>query len=289
MANSKNNFKGGYGFTAMDNRLFYLQEVLAPSSFGLLIRIYRMTEGYDGYAKALSNAYLQTLCNMSKNTVSTAIKDLEGLNLIHTKKRARATTLFKVNLEQIDIMFQEIKAKSDLCFPNIDIDSNNDESQNLTQCFPNNDQVPSQNLGATKENLTKKTLLKKSSKEKPKPKFDALSYPIPSFIEQENWNDFVAMRKEIKKPLTETAAKRLISKLKEFDANGFDVNDSLDYSIMSQYQGVFERSRKQQSNNQVNRHATKQPQADCYANRIDAQLAAENELRMRTVNQGEYS
>lgn len=134
-----------------------------------------------------------------------------------------------------------------------------------------------------------KNITQEEKPKKSKDKFDALSYPIPSFIEQENWNDFVAMRKEIKKPLTETAAKRLISKLTEFDANGFDVNDSLDYSIMSQYQGVFERSRKQQSNNQVNRHATKQPQADCYANRIDAQLAAENELRMRTVNQGEYS
>lgn len=110
---------------------------------------------------------------------------------------------------------------------------------------------------------------------KSKPKFDALTYPIPSFIKQENWNDFVAMRKEIKKPLTETAAKRLISKLTEFDANGFDANESLDYSIMGQYQGVFERNRKQQSNNQVNgneRHNTannsnqpKQSSADAYA------------------------
>ena len=83
------------------------------------------------------------------------------------------------------------------------------------------------------------------------------------------------MRKEIKKPLTETAAKRLISKLTEFDANGFDANESLDYSIMGQYQGVFERNRKQQSNNQVNgneRHNTannsnqpKQSSADAYA------------------------
>lgn len=290
MANSKNNFKGSYGFTAMDNRLFYLQEVLATNSFGLLIRLYRMTEGYDGKPKALSNSYLQKLCNMSKNTVSTAIKDLEKLNLIHTKKRARATTLFKVNLEQIDVMFQEIKAESDLCIPKFDLDSNNDDSQNLTQCFPKIDQVSSQNLGATKENLTNKTSLKKSSKEKPKPKFDALSYPIPNFIEQENWNDFVAMRNEIKKPLTETAAKRLISKLTEFDANGFDANESLDYSIMGQYQGVFERNRKQQTNYQGNNHAnhqsannqhqTKQSSADIYA----AKLAEQRRQRDQAAN-----
>ena len=108
---------------------------------------------------------------------------------------------------------------------------------------------------------------------KQKPKFDALTYPIPSFIKQENWNDFVAMRKEIKKPLTETAAKRLISKLTEFDANGFDANESLDYSIMGQYQGVFERNRKQQSNNQVNNYEQpKQSRYDSHKQSLTEQL-----------------
>lgn len=101
-----------------------------------------------------------------------------------------------------------------------------------------------------------------------------MTYPIPSFIKQENWNDFVAMRKEIKKPLTETAAKRLISKLTEFDANGFDANESLDYSIMGQYQGVFERNRKQQSNNQVNRNERHQPDNSQPSKKYDTNTSA---------------
>lgn len=117
-----------------------------------------------------------------------------------------------------------------------------------------------------------KNITQEEKPKKSKPKFDALTYPIPSFIKQENWNDFVAMRKEIKKPLTETAAKRLISKLTEFDANGFDANESLDYSIMGQYQGVFERNRKQQSNNQVNNYEQpKQSQSDSYNNMLEQQ------------------
>ena len=117
-----------------------------------------------------------------------------------------------------------------------------------------------------------KNITQEEKPKKQKPKFDALTYPIPSFIKQENWNDFVAMRKEIKKPLTETAAKRLISKLTEFDANGFDANESLDYSIMGQYQGVFERNRKQQSNNQVNNYEQpKQSQSDSYNNMLEQQ------------------
>lgn len=117
-----------------------------------------------------------------------------------------------------------------------------------------------------------KNITQEEKPKKQKPKFDALTYPIPSFIKQENWNDFAAMRKEIKKPLTETAAKRLISKLTEFDANGFDANESLDYSIMGQYQGVFERNRKQQSNNQVNNYEQpKQSQSDSYNNMLEQQ------------------
>lgn len=119
-----------------------------------------------------------------------------------------------------------------------------------------------------------KNITQEEKPKKPKPKFDALTYPIPSFIKQENWNDFVAMRKEIKKPLTETAAKRLISKLTEFDANGFDANESLDYSIMGQYQGVFERNRKQQSNNQVNANGQqpKQSRYDSHKQSLTEQL-----------------
>lgn len=119
-----------------------------------------------------------------------------------------------------------------------------------------------------------KNITQEDKPKKSKPKFDALSYPIPSFIEQENWNDFVAMRKEIKKPLTETSSKRTVNALVKFDANGFDANDSLDYSIANNYPGVFERSRKQQSNNQVNRNGQqpKQSRYDSHKQSIQQQL-----------------
>lgn len=131
-----------------------------------------------------------------------------------------------------------------------------------------------------------KNITQEEKPKKPKPKFDALTYPVPSFIKQENWNDFVAMRKEIKKPLTETAAKRLISKLTEFDANGFDANESLDYSIMGQYQGVFERSRKQQSNNQVNNYAGQQSKYDSHKQSLTEQL--QQQFAAEEAEQGAY-
>lgn len=93
---------------------------------------------------------------------------------------------------------------------------------------------------------------------KDKSTFNALSYPVPSFVDKENWNDFVEMRKRIKKPLTETSCKRLVNKIIKLDEDGFDVNDSLDYSITGDYQTVFERKRKT-NNFQGNTHANNQP------------------------------
>ena len=165
MAAHKKRFTGTHGFTAMDNRLFYLQEQLTPNAFSLIIRLYRMTEGYDGKPKALANAYFQKTCNMSKNTVTKALTELEEMGLIYTKRRARASTLYLINLEKMDDIFQEIRESIISDFDdesqnmgNID----NDESQNMTQCFPEYDLHESQNMGANKEN-TKENIIKENT------------------------------------------------------------------------------------------------------------------------------
>lgn len=169
MATHKKRFTGTHGFTAMDNRLFYLQEQLTPNAFSLIIRLYRMTEGYDGKPKALANAYFQKTCNMSKNTVTKALTELEELGLIYTKRRARASTLYLINLEKMDDIFQEIRESIISDFDNDESqdlgnieNDENDESQNMTQCFPKYDLHESQNMVTNKEN-TKENIIKENT------------------------------------------------------------------------------------------------------------------------------
>ena len=99
--NTKKNKQFPIGFTAIDNRLFYCQSVVSPNAFSILVRIYRMTEGYDGEPKSLSNTYFQKTCNISKNTVTRAIKELEKEKLVIVKRRARANSLYLVNIDTI--------------------------------------------------------------------------------------------------------------------------------------------------------------------------------------------
>lgn len=145
--NTKKDINFPIGFTAIDNRLFYMQELLSPSAFSILIRIYRMSNGYDSKPKAMSNTYFQNYCNVSKNTVTKLIKELESLGIVNTKKRTRATTLYSINLSGIHKKYLE---------------SINDDSQELFESISDNDQVCSQELGTTKQNLLKQNNTKEN-------------------------------------------------------------------------------------------------------------------------------
>ena len=78
---------------------------------------------------------------------------------------------------------------------------------------------------------------------------------LPDFIDAENWNSFVEMRKEIKKPLTDSIVKGCIKTLTKFEKRKQgNANLSLENSITGGYQGLFEPSttyHKQTKNDQT--------------------------------------
>jgi len=87
---------------------------------------------------------------------------------------------------------------------------------------------------------------KKPTRTKQEPKITQLV--IPNFINLELWNDFVKMRKEMKKPLTETSYKQNIQKLTEFEnKKSGNANEALKNAIAGNWQGLFEPKTFQQS------------------------------------------
>lgn len=108
--------KHGYtqaGFTQVDNRIYFVQEVVSSSAFSVFMRIHRMTVGYNKPSAPLSNSFLQKNCNMSKNTVTKAIKDLEEANLIYTRRVSRSATLFQINMNTVNRVYEDIMAKEE--------------------------------------------------------------------------------------------------------------------------------------------------------------------------------
>jgi phage replication O-like protein O len=65
-------------------------------------------------------------------------------------------------------------------------------------------------------------------------------FELPVWVKKETWENFLEMRKSIKKPATPSAKILLIGKLKNLKSQGFDPNAVLEQSIMNSWQGLFE-------------------------------------------------
>jgi len=71
------------------------------------------------------------------------------------------------------------------------------------------------------------------------PDEDPLWTPKPEFIPEDLWEDWIAHRREIKKPFTPLAAKQLATKLNAMQASGHQAEAAMRESIINGWQGVF--------------------------------------------------
>lgn len=81
--------------------------------------------------------------------------------------------------------------------------------------------------------------LGKVSKEKIKAK-KSNDFILPDWIDISLWNDFLAMRKSIKKPMSDRAMKLMISKLTGFNEKGWDCKLVIEQSILNNWADVYE-------------------------------------------------
>lgn len=136
-----------------------------------------------------------------------------------------------------------------------------------------------------KNNSTKnKKINKKSSSVSEKPKaenqniFDPKNLELPENVNRDLWIQFVDMRIEMKKPLTEKAATLAIKKLTDY---GQSANQTLETSIIGGYQGIYP---PKQQNPQLNLNAPYQQPTKRFGNYNHQQ----NANQMRDI-QGEDS
>lgn len=94
-----------------------------------------------------------------------------------------------------------------------------------------------------------------SAKKKTSNSYDAKSIELPNLVNRDLWNQFVDMRTGNKKPLTENAVKLILKKLESFGALA---NQSLENSIIGNYQGVFP-PKPDHSTQQPNHHNQNTP------------------------------
>ena len=63
---------------------------------------------------------------------------------------------------------------------------------------------------------------------------------IPDWIDVNDWKDFLAMRKAIRKPMTPRAVTMMFSKLEQMKKKGIDVSQAIQRSILNNWADVYE-------------------------------------------------
>ena len=281
------------GFTQVDNKVFDAQPFLTPIAFGVLMRIIRMIEGYQGNNDAaLSNTFLQQNCNMSKNTVSKAVTELVEFGFLNQEVQQRKTAIYTLNYENI-AAFDAKKHGQNLASQNL-------ASQNMTIRFPKYDQELGQNMGSNKENINK-TSLKKTIEKKSKPKKESpksYSPEKPESVSDQIWNDLLILRKDKKTSNTKTAWTTIFNALeKAQQATGHTLDQIIAFWITKDWKGfnadwyLNAQPKPQQTNYQGNTHANNQPansqpkqsSADIYAAKLAEQRRQRNEAANEAV------
>ena len=266
------------GYTRVDNKIFDAQPFLSPVAFSVLMRMVRMIDGYGNDDKGLSNSFLQSNCNMSKNTVSKAVKELIEFGFLDQKRQQRTTTIYSLNYENI-ADFDAKKHGQNLASPNL-------ASQNMTIRFPKYDQELGQNLGSNKEKK-EKPLKKNIDKSKPKkaaPK--SYSPEKPESVSDQIWNDLLILRKDKKTSNTKTAWTTIFNALeKAQQATGHTLDQIIAFWISKDWKGfnadwyLNAQPKPQQTNYQGNNNGNhqsansqpKQSSADIYAAKLAEQ------------------
>ena len=137
---------------------------------------------------------------------------------------------------------------------------------------------------------------KGTNDKKDSPKFNPMDYPVPDFVNADAWTAYIQMRVDKKKAPTEYALGLLVKKLRKWYDAGWNVDETIENSAISNYPNIYEpknkRNQTQQTNYQGNNHANHQS-ANSQPNHFD-QLRAEaaakygntqpNTGELRTVN-----
>jgi len=63
---------------------------------------------------------------------------------------------------------------------------------------------------------------------------------LPDWLNKTDWNDFVEMRKKLKKPMTDRAVKLMLSKLETMKNKGINTSEVLQKSILANWSDVYE-------------------------------------------------
>ncbi|CAM0783376.1 TPA: replication protein [Acinetobacter baumannii] len=223
----------------------FVDEVLnkiSDAACKIYLVICRKTRGWNKEMDSISLTQFEEITGKSRPTVVKCLNELIKVGLVVEQPSTIHGNTFKLG---------------------------NDTSVGLVLKFPSKNFLPllvkifnTQSITIKNNSQSNKKINKKrgSVSEKPKTEkpneFNPRSVELPACVDSELWNNFVDMRISIKKPLSENAVKLILKKLISF---GPLANQSLENSIIGNYQGVFEPRQNQIQENPQSHNVPEEP------------------------------
>lgn len=204
-----------------------LASKLSDSAFKIYVVLIRKTKGWEQKRDAIAISQFCELTGKSKPTVIKCLDELINLGLIKKTRFTRYGNEYELNLSfSHDGVFIKISSKKSLLVKKFDIIGKEILLLKVKK-FDTQQTLSTNTIKDTNTNRVKKFEVKK---------FDPLKATLPINVNFNIWSDFVEMRKQIKKPLTERATTLIVNKLIEFGVNG---DASLEQSIASGWSSIF--------------------------------------------------
>lgn len=204
----------------------YMAHMKGPA-LACYLFIARKTRGWNKSTDSISVSQLVEGTGYNKDSVLKGCEKLVSMGVVERKSFANQPAKYELTDSIFAVEFLD---SENIAVENIDSRGENIDST-LSKNSTHNNNYKTTNTKTNKD----KGDQKKSVPEKPS-SFDAKTIELPVNVNRDLWVQFVAMRKSIRKPLTENAVNLLIKKLISF---GESANQSLEASIIGSYQSVY--------------------------------------------------
>lgn len=204
-----------------------LASKLSDSAFKIYVVLIRKTKGWEQKRDAIAISQFCEITGKSKPTVIKCLDELINLGLIKKTRFTKYGNEYELNLSfSHDGMFIKFTSKKSLLVKKFYIKGKEILLLKVKK-FDTQQTLSTNTTKDTNINRVKKASVKK---------FDPLNIQPPLNIDKQDWVDFVAMRKSIKKPLSELATKKILKKLDSF---GIYAKQSIENSIVSGWSDVY--------------------------------------------------
>lgn len=200
---------------------------LSDSAFKIYVVLIRKTKGWDQKRDAIALSQFCEITGKSRPTVIKCLDELINLGLIKKTRFTKYGNEYELNLSfSHDGFFVKFTSKKSLLVKNFYIKGKEILLLEVKK-FNTQKKLSKETIKDTNINSHKNSEVKK---------FNPSEMQLPINVDKQLWLDFIEMRKQIKKKLTERAAKMI---LKDLEGFGHLANESLTNSIKSSWSSVY--------------------------------------------------